>query len=452
MAAAALMTMLAAAQAGAKVTAEEAAKLGKELTCVGAEAAGNKDGSIPAFSGKWLGTPPGIKYAPSVGQHPVDVYPDDKPLYVITTANVAQYAERLSDGQKALFKKYPNTFKIPVYAGRRDFRYPDRVCELSKKNAVEAELIDNGMGYKGLMGPAPFPIPKSALELLANMNFPYRAYTETTLRDVGDVNSKGEITMGRTLNLNLNRVTMTENLGKPIDGAMAWSRNSVLGPEREKGTHSASVEPVNFAREKRLGWTYDPGTRRVRQVPEYGFDTPMPGTSGKMTIDQDRLMNGSPERYDWKMLGKRELYIPANAYRIHAKGLKYADLLKPGHANPDYMRYELRRVWVLEGKLKPDYRHVYGKRVLFIDEDNWQASVADYYDTRGQLWQHALINHYYAFDINAWQAGNSFYHDLNSGGYVGYNLTQERDKGPVLNMGDLKPDMFTPAALRALGN
>jgi hypothetical protein len=159
----------------------------------------------------------------------------------------------------------------------------------------------------------------------------------------------------------------------------------------------------------------------------------------KMTIDSDRLFNGSPERYNWKNLGKKEIYIPANAYKIHANTVKYADLLKPGHANPDYMRYELRRVWVLEATLKEGYRHLYGKRVLFLDEDTGHAVMSDFYDARGNLWQQGLINYYYAFDSNAWHAGTAFYHDLIGGGYVAYNLFQERPKGPVLNKGDMNP-------------
>ncbi|MBS0542455.1 MAG: DUF1329 domain-containing protein [Proteobacteria bacterium] len=442
---------LAATGVSAKVSEAEAAKLGKELTCVGAEAAGNKDGSIPAFSGKWLGTPPGIKYALHTGQHPVDAYPDDKPLFQITAANMDKYADKLSEGQKAMLKKYPDTFRIPVYQSRRDFRYPDAICEIARKNALEAELTDGGLGYTGYKGPVGFPIPKSAMEVLANMNFPYRAYTEEMVRDIADVASDGSITWGRQVNKNLNIVTQPTELGKPMDGLMAYSLSGTLLPERDRGSFTASQEPVNFAKAKRLAWQYDPGTRRVRQLPTYGFDSPLGGTSGKLTIDQDRLMNGDPSRYEWKLLGKREMYIPANAYRIHSNKVKYADLLQKGHANPDFERYELRRVWVLEGTLKEGYRHAFGKRVMFIDEDNWQASVGDYYDTRGQLWQHAFINHYYAFDLNAWQAGTSFYHDLNSGSYVGFNLIQEREKAYVLNKGDMTPDMYTPASLRGLG-
>ena len=39
-----------------------------------------------------------------------------------------------------------------------------------------------------------------------------------------------------------------------------------------------------------------------------------------------------------------------------------------------------------------------------------------------------------------------------TGGYVGYNLFSEREKGPTLNAGGLTPAMFTPEAARAAGN
>ncbi len=441
--------------ASAKVPQAEADRLGKDLTCVGAEKAGNKDGTIPEFSGKWLGTPPGIQYTPNVGQHPVDPYKDEKPLFTITAQNSSQYADKLSDGQKAMFAKYPQTFRIPVYPGHRDFRYPDFVCETAKKNALSAESTDGGMGLKGaLIGAVSFPIPKDGNEALWNHALPWRAATERTVRDIANVLPDGTISWGRQENRNLSMVGNPKDIGKPMesnDNAMAYSLAITLLPERDKGNLSISREPVSFVNDKRLAWQYNPGTRRVRQLPEFGFDQPLGGSGGKMTIDSDRLFNGSPERYNWKLLGKREIYVPANAYRIHAKGIKYSDLLKKGHANPDYVRYELRRVWVLEATLKKGFRHLYGKRTLFLDEDTWHAVMSDYYDARGQLWQWGFINYYHAFDLQAWQAGTSFYHDLNSGGYVGYNLFQERDKGPILNDFKLKPEMFTPEAARSIG-
>ncbi|PSL10854.1 uncharacterized protein DUF1329 [Marinobacterium halophilum] len=449
---AASVALTLSATAYAKVSPEEAAKLGNELTCMGGVAAANEAGTIPPFSGKWLGTPPNIEYTPNVGQHPVNPYSDDKPLFQINGKNWEEYKDNLTEGQISLLKRFPDTYRIPVYEGRRDFRYPDEICELAKKNALEAESIDGGMGFKGYMGPIPFPIPNGeykAMQVLANHNYPYRAFTEVMeVRDLADVNSSGNITWGQTQNNTLNVITLPDQIGKPVGDIMAYSFTGTLLPTRDKGKRSLSVEPMNFTKGQRLAWAYNPGTRRVRQLPEFGFDTPAAGTSGKITIDQDRLMNGSPERYNWEVQGKREIYIPANAYSLHEEAVSYDELLTANHPNPDLMRYELRRVWVLEGTLKETHRHKYGKRVMFLDEDTWHSVMSDYYDTRGELMMHALLNYYYAFDMKAWHAGTSFYHDLNTGGYVAYNLFQDLEKGPILNAGGLKPEMYTPAALR----
>ena len=444
--------LLMAGAAFAKVPAAEAEKLGKELTCVGAEKAGSKDG-VPEYTGKWLGTPPGVQYTPNVGQHPVDPYANEKPVMSITADNMAQYAGKLSEGQKALFAKFPKTFRMDVYPGHRDFRYSDAVCAAAKQNALNAELGDGGLSVKnGFRGAVSFPIPKNGQEALMNNMFPTRAFNEDKLADIANVLSDGTISWGRQRNQNLDYGNLPEEVGKPLEGLMANSMTLVLLPEREKGSVSVSSEPVNFAKDKRLAWNYDPGTRRVRQLPEYGFDQPLGGSGGKMTIDSDRLFNGSPERYNWKLLGKREMYIPANSYKLHSKDVKYADLIKPGVPNADYIRWELRRVLAVEGTLKDNYRHLYGKRVLFLDEDTGMAVMSDMYDARGSLWQYAFINYYYGFDINAWQAGNAFFFDLNSGGYVAYNLFQERPRAGILNKGDLKPSMFTPQAARNMGN
>lgn len=446
--------LMVSAQVSAKVSQEEADKLGQNLTCVGAQKAGNKDGTIPAFTGKWLGTPPGVSYTPNVGEHPVDPYASDKPLYTITAENVAQYADHLTDGQKAMFAKYPKTYRMPIYQGRRDFRYSDAVCAAAEKNALSAEIVDGGMGVADwVYGAVPFPMPKTGYEALMNETFPTRAWTEANLHDVAVVNPSGDVTWGRQDNRNLAPINNPAMFGKPVEGnVQAYSLAVTMLPTREDGDASVSQEPMNFAQGKRLAWSYDPGTRRVRQLPEFGFDQPIGGTSGLLMIDEDRLFNGSPERFDFKLLGKREIYVPANAYKVNGGNVKYADLIKPGHANPDFMRYELRRVWVLEADLKPGYRHIYKKRMLYLDEDTWHAVMADNYDARGQLWKHAEQNYYYAFDMQAWEAGAAFYYDLNSGGYVGYNLFQEAKLGPVLNRGNMQAADFTPQALRSMGN
>ncbi|MCX7078289.1 MAG: DUF1329 domain-containing protein, partial [Pseudomonas sp.] len=155
----------------AQVSPEEAAKLGKELTCVGAEKAGNADGTIPPYTGKYLGEVPGWNHVKFSGDQPVDPYAAEKPVVVITAQNMSQYEAHLTDGQKALFKRYPATYKMNIYPGHRDFRYPDYVCARVMKNALSAKLVDDGMGIQGL-GQVPFPIPKSGMEVLWNHQLP----------------------------------------------------------------------------------------------------------------------------------------------------------------------------------------------------------------------------------------------------------------------------------------
>jgi len=436
--------------AHAAVSPQEAAKLGKELTCVGAEQAGNAEGTIPPYTGKYLGEVPGWNHVKYSGDQPVDPYAAEKPILVITAANMSQYEAHLTDGQKALLKKYPTTYKMNIYPGHRDFRYPDYVCRRAMSNALHAKLVDDGMGLEGL-GQVPFPIPKTGMELLWNHQLPARAYTEEKTTDLASVLPNGSIGWGKAYARGLSQAN-SPAVEPTTDGKIqAMSSNLTLKPARDNGSLTIAHEPYNFAANPRQAWSYSPSTRRVRQLPGYGYDQPMIGTNGTMTVDEDRLFNGSPERYDWKIIGKREIYIPANAYKANAGTIKYADLLTPNHPNPEFMRYELRRVWVLEADLKEGYRHIYGKRVLFLDEDTWSAVMADNYDTRGQLWKHAMINYYYHPDMSGWQAGSQFFIDLNSGQYTGYGMSNEEKKGPILNEGKFTPDQYTADAARANG-
>ena len=112
------------------------------------------------------------------------------------------------------------------------------------------------------------------------------------------------------------------------------------------------------------------------------------GIDGLRVTDQYDGWNGTTERYDWKLLGKREMYVPYNAYKLTDKSLKAADVLHKNHVNPELMRYELHRVWAVEGTLKAGARHVFAKRTLFVDEDTWQVAVQDLYDSRGNLWRY----------------------------------------------------------------
>lgn len=442
--------------AWAKVSADEAAKLKGDLTCIGAEKQGNADGSIPAFSGKWLGVPPQLKF-PGTGHYWPDPYADEKPQFIITAQNMAQYADNLTAGQQALLKKYPETFKIPVYASHRDFRYPDWVCATAEKNATQAEMVDNGEGFIATTGAPPFPIPKTGLELFWNFNnTSLQPWTEASVQQQAVVYPDGNTAWGevdmRCLSPrgepNVRRSTDSDE--QPYGGVNAWCFVKTLLPQRDKGSVLVAGDYFNYAKRPRDAYQYNPGTRRVRQLPSFGFDMPQ-GPGGFRTVDDDHLFNGSPERYDWKIAGKREIYIPWNSYRIHQSDVTTDELLKnKGHINTDRMRFEKQRVWVLEGNLKPGFRHQYAKRVIYINEDTWSGVMADEYDSRGQLWRTVLTNWLYAYEIQGYYYGVVGHHDLISGAYLVDRMTMGRG-APKLNEGGMTPAMFTPEAAARAG-
>ncbi|MFJ2992897.1 DUF1329 domain-containing protein [Pandoraea sp. NPDC087047] len=434
----------------AKVSADEARRLGQDLTCFGAEKAGNKDGSIPAYTGKQRGAPPNVKYG-GPGHFWPDPYADEKPLFVITAQNVAQYADRMTDGQKALFKKYPDTFQMSVYPSHRDWGFPQWACDLSKKNAVEAEVVDGGAGVRATSGVSPFPIPKTGYELQWNVVLPLAPAREVGTFDSAVVYPNGTIAWAREFHkVVVSKADTRKHVSTEV-GANSYSFSEKLIPERDKGTLTYARVPFNYKKDFLDVWQYSPGTRRVRQLPNFGFDQPN-GPGGFLTVDDELIFNGSNERYDWRIVGKQEIYIPYNTYRLHSPTLRYGEMLKTkGHINPDFIRYELHRVWVLEATLKAGYRHLYGKRRIYIDEDSWVAVLGDNYDGRHQLWRTAMCNTLYLYEAQSISPLTCVYHDLNSSAYAALRLINEQKAPMTVDDGSLKESQFTPDMLRAAG-
>jgi hypothetical protein len=437
----------ASTSAVAKVSPEKAAELdGPKYTCTGAERAGSSDG-IPDFTGKYVGSWLGLKNPTGYDPGP---YADEKPLFTITAQNKDQYAGKLTAGEKALFTKYPNTYRMVVYPSHRDFKDSDAICERTKKNAVTSEIVHDGRGVTGIGGAIPFPFPQSGLEAIWSVGMAGRTWTQSAICDIADVYGNGTISWGRNkfqvLTIN-NDPKKTVNYQDKINSQFY---SGYLLPERDKGFVAVGYQPNDFTDGSTMSWQYLPGTRRVRQAPEIGFDYPTP-PAGFHTVDDDYGFNGSPERYTWKIVGKREFYIPYDNFRINDPKIKYKDLIQPGTINPDYVRYELHRVWVIEGTLKPGLRHIYAKRVIFADEDNWLAALADNYDGRGELWRVSLITYFRSQESQSWNRGASIYHDLTSGNYEATYLVNESTNWWRLNI-PLSPSMFTPAAAQQAGH
>ncbi|MEP3563075.1 MAG: DUF1329 domain-containing protein, partial [Marinobacter sp.] len=296
-------------------TEAEIERLGKDLTCVGANKAGNADGSIPEWSGKWLGVPDHVEFK-GTGHHPIDPYADEQPMFVITAENMSEYEDRLSEGQKALFAKYPDTFKMPIYPSHRDFRFPDSVCEVTLQNAKNAKLVDDGEGVEATTGGILFPFPETGLELLWTSSiFTYRPWSEELTSDNMYILADGTRNHGQLRSANLALHLKPGNEG-PTEGPSSYFLNQTNLPQRDRGEVNTGVEYWNHTKEPRQSWRYDPGTRRVRQAPEYGFDMQFPGSGGSITVDEVRIFNGSGQRYNWDIVGKQEMYVPYNAIGI----------------------------------------------------------------------------------------------------------------------------------------
>ncbi|MFC6672040.1 DUF1329 domain-containing protein [Marinobacterium aestuariivivens] len=450
LAAATLLLALGAPLALAKVSPEEAARLGgPELTPMGAERAGNADGTIPEWTGSMVGAPDGVKYDTGT-VHP-NPYAGEKPLFVITAQNMGQYADKLTDGQKALFGNYPDTFKMPVYPSHRDGGLAPRIYENIKKNALSAELESDGNGVLNAYGAAPFPIPKSGIEVLWNHNLHYSAFREYAFYTGAAVYPNGQIAYDK-VEYDIASFYNDPQLGRTnFDGLQASFMVNQLAPARQKGEILLGHTFINPKQEPSQIWQYIPGTRRVRRAPNVAYDTPQ-GAGGLRGVDEDRLFNGSPDRFDWKLLGKKEIYIPYNAYALDDPSLKYEDLLTVGHINSDHTRYELHRVWVIEGTLREGARHIYNKRRLYIDEDSWAAVLADNYDARGELWRTAMQHFIYAYDLEGFHARVAVYHDLISGMYSAQRLINEEEQMPIVNTGRREDNFYTAANLRKMGN
>ncbi|OIQ48680.1 MAG: outer membrane lipoprotein-sorting protein [Gammaproteobacteria bacterium MedPE] len=441
------MTLALSAQANAAVTSEEAAKLKKELTPVGATRAGNADGSIPAWTGGI--TKPVAGY--SKGDHHPDPFAADKVSFTITASNLDQYKDNLTPGQVKLFETYPDTFKMHVYPTRRSASMPQSVYDAIADNATKAELILGGNGISNAVLGVPFPIPTTGLEVIWNHITRYRGEKAEIVSSQVAPTASGDFTMMEMKNSILFKYTEPGMTAEKLadDNIVFKFKQVTTQPARLAGTALLVHETLNQDSEPRKAWTYNTGQRRVRLAPNIAFDTPGTATDGLRTTDDFDMYNGSPSRYNWKLIGKKEIYIPYNSYKLHAKGLDYDDLIKPGHINQDYVRYEKHRVWQVEATLKEGMRHTYKKRVFFIDEDNWQVSVADIYDNRDELYRVAMAHELNYYELPASWSTLDVYYDLQARRYLAQGLDNH---SKMYNFdAKLSDKKFTKSALRRAG-
>jgi hypothetical protein len=443
----ALALTLLAGQVMAAVSPEEAAKLGTTLTPLGAQKEGNADGSIPAWTG---GLKPGA--APVTHRFLGDPFAGEKPLFTITPANVQQYKDKLSAGQMAMLKRYPDTYKIAVYATHRSAAAPQQIYDAAKKSALNTQPVDGGNGLTNFSETRnfAFPIPKNGVEVLWNHLTRYRGLNQRRQSIQATPQVDGSYTVVEFEDEMAFPQFMSGEDKTGSENIFAYYKQRVTAPARLAGNVVLLHETIDQVKEPRLAWVYNAGQRRVRRAPQIAYDGPGTASDGMRTSDNGDLFNGAPDRYDWKLIGKKEMYIPYNNYRLASPSLKYADILKAGHINQDLTRYELHRVWEVEGTLKPGERHIYAKRHMFFDEDTWQLAEVDHYDGRGQLWRVGE-----GMAMNDYEQGAGIYaaqvlYDLVAGRYLAMSLGNEFKEGIEYGVQPKLAD-YTPAALRNAG-
>ncbi|WP_030129750.1 DUF1329 domain-containing protein [Pseudomonas sp. QTF5] len=429
----------------AAVPAAEADKLGKSLTPMGAEMAGNADGSIPA----WKPMPKNAGAVDSKG-FLADPFPNEKPLLTITAQNVDQYKDKLAPGQYAMFKRYPETFKMPVYPSHRGATVPDEVFAAIKRNATNTNLVSGGNGLENFETAIPFPIPKSGVEVIWNHITRYRGGSVTRLLTQATPQPNGSFSLVYFEDQFVFRDKMKDYDPKNPGNILFYFKQKVTAPARLAGGVLLVHETLDQVKEPRSAWVYNAGQRRVRRAPQVSYDGPGTAADGLRTSDNLDMYNGAPDRYDWKLEGKKEMYIASDSHKLDDPKLKYADIIKAGHINQDLARYELRRVWHVVATLKEGQRHIYAKRDFYIDEDTWQAAVVDHYDGRGQLWRvaEAHSENYYDKQV-PWYALETLY-DLQSGRYLALGMKNEEKSAYNFGFTASTAD-FTPAALRQEG-
>ena len=436
---------LAFAQHAIGATAEEAAKLKSELTPLGAERAGNADGSIPAWDGGYTQVPAGYES----GTPRPDPFADEKPKFSITGANMDQYADKLTDGVKEMLKKYPD-FRLDVYPTHRTVAAPQWVYDNTFKNATRAKLTADKQGVEGAYGGTPFPIVKDGYEAILNHRLAWQGETIEFPMITHVVTSDGNRVLAtKALEYDQRPYYFQDGNPEDFDGYYKIARLLTSAPVSKAGEAILLHEPVDATKKARGIWQYLVGQRRVRKAPTISYDTPDFVTSGIGLFDEAFMLLGPIDRHELKLIGKKEMFVPYNNNK--AANATIDELLGDKFLNPDLVRWELHRVWVVEATLKDGKRHVVPKRKYYIDEDSWQILLQDGWDAQGNIWRLNYALTLLAPDIPVLTGlVNWGTYNLQTGAYF-YNAASNEQAKQYAPIKRLRKSFFSPGELANQG-
>jgi len=376
---------IAAAMSMSFAYADDAGKLGTTLSPSGAEKSASADGAVPVWSQP---EPQGAGW--TFGKRRIEFfkYKDDKPLYAIDAGNVDKYADKLAPGQVELIKSTKG-FRMDVYPSRRTCGTPDFVAENTRKNVGFARMASDGVSLEEAHVPGfPFPMPGNGAEAMWNMKLRYRglasgmrnSQTIVSPRKGSDewIKAANDITVfvpwgvkGSTLFSKVDRMEAAVYFAYNAPAALAGQAAVVT-------TIAGKPQEAHY---------YFPGQRRVRRMPSYSYDAPQVGFENQYTLDEPRVFNGTPDRFDWKLVGKKEMFIGYGSFGMYDPAADRRKVVTPDGVDPKATRYELHRVWVVEATANDGVRHVAPKRRFYFDEDSWALMGAEDYDAQGKLWK-----------------------------------------------------------------
>ena len=370
--------------ARAGVSTAQADQLKTTLTPFGAKRAGNADGSIPAWTGGLTQTLPG--WIPDQPQP--DYFASDAPVMTINQSNMTKYADLLSIGLQALMTKYD--YSITVYPTHRTSAAPQYVYDNTYQNALNSALDPRGgrFGFSGAYGGIPFPIldpdPDVAGPQIIWNNITRWVGHYTTATYAAMIVSDGSVSTGGIYVLKSVYPYYDPNGSlATFDGWLLKVHQDYLAPAISVGSVAVEWTSTNSLKQPTEAWILLNGQGRVRKAPELTYDTPQSTGGGIINYDESEGFYGDPSKYNWKLLGKREMYVPYNNNKWVSADQRA--ILKQNFVDPAVIRYEKHRVYVVDATLAPGERHTVPHRRFYVDEDNWHIVLVDEWDANGNL-------------------------------------------------------------------
>jgi len=422
-------------------------ELGKSLTDFGAEKAANADNTIPAYKGGLPASTAPAGWKKGSGRYATGPFDNEKPLFTINAGNADKYADRLTAGTVAMLKKYP-AFRVDVYPTHRSISYSDDWLSHCKENAANSKITKNGNGISGAHSCVPFPVPSSGAEIIWNHELRNTWGVSAQLRtSTWLVDGSGHLTdIGHT-DLDYAHPYLDPKATQTNDDVYEYRTCRWLSPSSQVGTKILQQFPLDYDKQQQLSWVYTPGQRRTRLAPEFAYDTPIASNGGALNYDEPYGFTGQLDRYDFKTVGKKEMYVPYNPNRMLFAPLD--KMLTQNFYNPDVTRWELHRVWVVEATLKEGKRHTEPRRTFYVDEDSWAIVASDAYDQGGNLTRIGFFPVLPMWDVQTTAQGVIFYDFSKGTTYISTFVQPDDYVKASDDMGNL--GRFTPSALTSSG-